>query len=101
MGEEEREAMLGKLFAIFYVDDGYIASRDPDFLQRALDMLVDIFRRTGLETNTAKTQAMVCTLGKIRVQLSTDSYRLMREGRVGQAAGSSAERHLAPRVADE
>jgi hypothetical protein len=31
------------LFAIFYGDDGYIASRDPHFLQRALDMLVNIF----------------------------------------------------------
>ena len=47
VGEEEREVMIGELFAIFYVDDGYIASRDPDFLQRALDMLVEIFRRTG------------------------------------------------------
>ena len=57
--------MLEELFAIFYVDDGYIASRDPDFLQRALDMMVNIFRRTHLETNTAKTQAMVCTPGKM------------------------------------
>ena len=64
-GEEEREEIIGELFAIFYVDDGYIAFRDPDFLQRALDMPVDIFRWTGLETNTAKTQAMVCTPGKI------------------------------------
>ena len=36
-----------------------------------------------METNTAKTQAMVCTPGKIRVQLSQDSYRLMREGNEG------------------
>ena len=84
VGEEEREVMIGELFAIFYVDDGYIASRDPDFLQRALDMLVEIFRRTGLETNTAKTQAMVCTPEKIQVQLSQESYRLMREGNGGQ-----------------
>ena len=69
-GEEEKETLLGELFAIFYVDDGYIALRDPDFLQKALDMLVKIFQRTGLEINTAKTQAMVCTPGKIRVQLS-------------------------------
>ena len=27
-----KETMLGELFAIFYVDDGYIASRDPNFL---------------------------------------------------------------------
>ncbi len=82
-GEEQKEAMLGELFAIFYVDDGYIASRDPEFLQKALDMLVEIFRRTGLKTNTKKTQAMVCTPGKIRVQLSRTSYRRMREGKGG------------------
>ena len=66
----EKEAMLEELFAIFYVNDGYIASRDPEFLQKALNMLVEIFRRTGLETNTKKTQAMICTPGRIRVQLS-------------------------------
>ena len=70
--------MLWELFVIFYVDDGYIASRDPDFLQRALNMLVEIFQRTGLETNIKKTQAMVCTPGMIWVQLSQDLYRLMR-----------------------
>ena len=81
MGEEEREAMLRELFAIFYMDDGHIASRDPDFLQRVLDMLVEIFRQMGLETNTKKTQAMVCTLWRIWVQLSQDLYQLMREER--------------------
>ena len=62
-----------ELFAIFYVDDGYIASRDAEFLQEALNILVETFKRTGLATNTKKTQAMVCTPGKIRVQLPTDS----------------------------
>ena len=40
------------LFTIFYVDDGYIASRDAEFLQEALDILVDMFKRVGLATNT-------------------------------------------------
>ena len=43
VGEMEKEAMLGELFAIFYVNDGYIALQDPEFLQKALDMLVEIF----------------------------------------------------------
>jgi len=33
------------------VDDAYIASRDPVFLQRAIDGLVSAFERVGLETN--------------------------------------------------
>jgi hypothetical protein len=68
------------LFAIFYVDDSCIASRDVEFLQEALDILVETFKRVGLATNTKKTQAMVCTPGKIRVQLPMDLYK-MPEGR--------------------
>ncbi len=68
------------LFAIFYVDDGHIASRDAEFLQVALDIFVKTFKRVGLATNTKKTQAMVCTPGKIRLQLPTDLYKRLREG---------------------
>ena len=48
------------LFAIFYVDDGYIALRDAEFLQEAIDILVETFKRVGLATHTKKTQAMWC-----------------------------------------
>ena len=65
---------MGELFAIFYVDDGYIASNNAEFLQEALNILVKTFTRVGLAMNTKKTQAMVCTPGKIRVQLPSDSY---------------------------
>ncbi len=68
------------LLAIFYVDDGYIALRDAEFLQEARYILVETFKRVGLATNTNKTQAMVCTPGKIRFQLPTDSYKRPREG---------------------
>jgi hypothetical protein len=78
--EGELDGMMDALFAIFYVDDAYLASRDPVFLQQALDVLVDTFTRVGLETNTKKTQAMACTPGKIRLQLPADSYRRMRSG---------------------
>ena len=73
------------LFAIFYVDDAYLASRDAEFLQRALDLLVSLFARVGLETNVSKTQTMICTPGRIRTQLPADSYRRLRRGRVTAA----------------
>ncbi len=76
--------MPGKLtaafFAIFYIDDGYLASRDSEFLQRALDILIDLFARVGLKTNVKKTQTMICTPGRIRTQLPMASYARMREG---------------------
>jgi len=80
-----------ELFTIFYVNDGYIASRDAEFLQEALNILVVTFKRTGLAMNTKKTQAMVCTPGKIRVQLPTDSYNHLREG---VAAGEESKPRL-------
>jgi len=67
-------------FAIFYVDDAYFASRDPVLLQTALDILVELFERVGLKTNRLKTQAMICTPGRIRTQLPTASYHCMRLG---------------------
>ena len=47
--------MVQGFFTIFYVDDAYFASRDPVFLQTALDILVKLFERVGLETNRLKT----------------------------------------------
>jgi hypothetical protein len=83
--EEEMDRMMAALFAIFYVDDAYVAARDPVFLQRALNALMDTFERVGLETNIGKSQAMICTPGKIRIQLSAESNRWMQTGRVTAA----------------
>ena len=83
--EEEIDGLMVTLFAIFYVDDAYIAPRDPAFLQRAIEGLVSAFERVGLETNTKKTQAMTCTPGTIRLQLPTASYLRMRIGRTPAA----------------
>jgi hypothetical protein len=80
--EEAIELLLATFFAIFYVDDAYLASRDPDFLQQALDVLVDLFARVGLETNVKKTQTMICTPGRIPTQLPTASYQGMKRGLV-------------------
>jgi hypothetical protein len=73
---------MAAFFAIFYVDDTYLASRDVGFLQHALNILIDLFERVGLQTNTSKTQMMICTPGRIRTQLPTESYRRKRRGRV-------------------
>jgi hypothetical protein len=66
--KEDRDCKEGKLlvltatfFAIFYVDNAYLASQDAGFLQHALTILVDLFQWVGLQTNTSKTQTMICT----------------------------------------
>ena len=63
------------LVAIFYADDGLIASRDPAQLQTAMDLLTGLFDRVGLRTNTDKTEVMTFLPGKIRTSLSDTAYR--------------------------
>jgi hypothetical protein len=72
--EGEILEFMATFFAIFYVNDAYLTSRDVGFLQHALDILVDLFERVGLETNTSKTQTMIFTPGRIQTELPTESY---------------------------
>jgi hypothetical protein len=65
---------MATLFAIFYVDYAYLASRDPEFLQRALDILFGLFAHVDHETNVRKTQMMICTHGRIQTKLLIAPY---------------------------
>ena len=85
-GPEEEQRLLRLFVALFYADDGYIASRDPELLDRAIIILVGFFEQVGLETNTTKTKTMICIPGKIRTRLSASPYHLSYEG-FGKAKG--------------
>ncbi len=90
-GEEQAAELTATFFAIFYVEDAYLASRDAGFLQHALTLLADLFKRVGLQTNTPKTQTMICTPGRIRTQLPSESYRRMIIGRVTASEWNSRD----------
>ncbi len=60
---EKLDLLMAAFFAIIYVNDAYLAAKDPDFLQVALNSLVSLFKRVGLETNVNKMQTMICTPG--------------------------------------
>ncbi len=49
-----------KEIVAFFVDDGLVGSRDPIWLQSALDILVTLFEGIGLWTNPDKTKVMTC-----------------------------------------
>ncbi len=82
-------ALTATFFANFYINDAYLASRDEGFLQHALTLLVDLFQRVGLRTNTFKMQTMICTPGQIWTQLWTESYCRMQCGRITAAKWNS------------
>jgi hypothetical protein len=77
---EEIDNLMATFFAIFYVDNAYLASQDLEFLQRGLDILIDLFACVGLETNIQKTQMTICTPGRICTQLLTVLYWQMWQG---------------------
>ncbi len=79
--EEDGDYKEGKLavltatfFAIFYVDNAYLASQNTVFLHHALTLLINFFQRVGLQTYTSKMQTMICTPGRIQTQLPTKLY---------------------------
>ena len=76
---------LRRLMAIFYADDALLASRDPELLQESLDVMVGLFERVGLRTNTKKTKVMTCVPGRIRTRHTTEVYNNCREGLVSAA----------------
>ena len=80
IGEEVR-----RVLSAFYADDGLIQSRNPVLLQISFDILIGLFDRVGLKTNTAKKKGMVGVLGKIQEPLTTDVYNNCREGLINQS----------------
>ena len=57
-GERGREGQHQS--ALFYADDGMLASSDPRWLQWAFTQLVGLFDRVGMKTNCKKTVCMTC-----------------------------------------
>jgi hypothetical protein len=55
LGEEESDHLMETFFAVFYIDDAYLASRDPALLQWAIDLIIKLFVHVGLKTNVGKT----------------------------------------------
>ena len=46
--------------ALFYADNGMVASLDPRWIQGDFSTLVGLFERVGLKNNSRKTVGMVC-----------------------------------------
>ena len=59
-GEEERGQEGRHQAAIFYADDGMVASSDPHWLQGSFNTLVGLFDWVGMRTNVRNTFDMVC-----------------------------------------
>jgi len=72
----------------FFVDDGLVAARCPEWLQSSFDILINLFERIGLRTNAEKTKVMTCLPGKIRVAQTEEEYASQQTG-----LGTSTMKH--------
>ena len=69
-----------QLTSSFYADDGRLASICARALQRACEMVTDLFGRVGMKVNPIKTKAMVGHNGNLRLQLSSPAYKRRMDG---------------------
>ena len=79
--------------AIFYDDEGILALPRPDRLRVALDVLMGLFGRVGIQTNFNKMARMVCQTFHIADEHSEATYAKIITG-----AGTSFQEHQQERV---
>jgi len=75
-------ATVRDLLVAFHADDGLVASRNHQWLQDALNVLVTLFQKVGPETSVDKTKIVVCHPSLVRTHLSDEACkrRLTGEG---------------------
>ena len=69
LGQEGRHQV-----ALFYANNGMVASSDPAWLQGAFNALVGLFYRVGLKTNVGNTVGMVCHPCQAAGNITTAAY---------------------------
>jgi hypothetical protein len=75
-------------YITFFVDNGLVAARCPEWLQSSFDILINLFEWIGLWTNAKKTKVMTCLPGKIRVAQMEEEYASQQTG-----LGTSTTKH--------
>ena len=71
---------IGRFLGFFYVDDGMVVSRESEWIQNSMNVLVGIFRCYGISANVAKSCTMMCQSGVIRSGMSEESKTLKCTG---------------------
>ena len=70
------EETVGRCLGVFYADDDMVGSREPDWLQNLMNILVGLFRRYGLAANVAKSHTMTCQPGRLWSGMPEEAHDL-------------------------
>ena len=87
---------VGRFMGVFYADEGMIGSRDPEWLQGTINVLIGLFRRVILMTNVARSKTMTCQLGAICTGMSEEAFSWRRIGEGAKNRESLRRRILCP-----
>ena len=69
-----------QFLGVFYAYDVMVGSRDAEWLQHSMHVLVGLFRRYGLASNVAKSCTMTCQPGSLRSGISEEAKALKCTG---------------------
>jgi hypothetical protein len=89
----ETQGLSTTFGALFYADDGHLYSTDADELQRATDLMIDLFECMGLKSNPTKTMAMVCAPQPSVTRICSPAYR-RRMGDLSEDIYNTRKRRL-------
>jgi hypothetical protein len=71
---------IGEILSLLYADDDQFSAMDREWLQQALNILIDLFARAGLKVNIAKTKFMICLPNSHHSHMSEDAYKRRMTG---------------------
>ena len=57
---------------VVYADDGMIGSRDPEWIQGAINVFNGLFRGVGVMANVSKSNNINCQTGEIHTKMSEE-----------------------------
>ena len=69
-----------KCVGVFYANDSMVVSRDPDWMNHLMNVLVSLFQQYGLAYNVAKSCSMTCQPGVMRLGMSVEAKSLKSTG---------------------
>ena len=70
----ELEHAVGWILGVFYEYDSLLGSREPEWIQGALSILIGMFWRIRLASNVAKSKITMCQLGAIGPGMSEEIF---------------------------
>ena len=72
--------VTGRCLGVFYADDGMVVSRDDEWLQHSMKVLVSLFLKYSLAANINKPNMITFQPGALRLGVSSESKALRCTG---------------------